>query len=52
MKDRADENSGRQPVLARGALQQSIFFISWPFFMLGLLLPVYGRGIGAEVVEK
>lgn len=46
-----EENSGRQPMRARRTLQQSIFFVSWPFFMLGLLLPVYGRDIGAKVVE-
>ena len=36
---------------ARAALGRSIFFISWPFFMLTLLLPVYGLEIGADVVE-
>jgi hypothetical protein len=35
----------------RGTLQRSIFFISWPFFLLGLLLPVYGLEIGADVVQ-
>jgi MFS transporter, DHA1 family, multidrug resistance protein len=40
--------AGNQPARA---LQRSIFFVSWPFFMLGLLLPVYGQAIGAEVVE-
>jgi MFS transporter, DHA1 family, multidrug resistance protein len=38
-------------VTSAAALQRSIFFASWPFFMLGLLLPVYGQEIGAEVVE-
>jgi MFS transporter, DHA1 family, multidrug resistance protein len=32
-------------------LERSIFWVSWPFFMLGLLLPVYGDAIGAGVVE-
>jgi MFS family permease len=32
-------------------LRRSIFLISMPFFILGLLLPVYGKEIGASVVE-
>jgi MFS family permease len=32
-------------------LRRTIFFISMPFFMLGLLLPLYGKQIGASVVE-
>lgn len=32
-------------------LRRTIFFISLPFFILGLLLPIYGKQIGASVVE-
>lgn len=32
-------------------LRRSLFFVSLPFFMLYLLLPVYGKEIGASVVE-
>ncbi len=32
-------------------LRRSIFLVSLPLFILGLLLPVYGREIGASVVE-
>ena len=32
-------------------LRKSIFLISLPFFILGLMLPVYGKQIGASVVE-
>ncbi|MBM4429931.1 MAG: MFS transporter [Chloroflexi bacterium] len=32
-------------------LRRSLFFVSWPFFILYLLLPVYGRQIGASTVE-
>jgi MFS family permease len=28
-----------------------LFFVSWPFFILYLLLPVYGKEIGASAVE-
>jgi MFS family permease len=34
-----------------GLLRRAIFLVSMPFFMLGLLLPVYGKQIGASVVE-
>jgi len=33
------------------ALQTSMFFVSQPFFIMGLLLPVYGKGVGANAVE-
>jgi MFS family permease len=33
------------------ALRRSLFFVSWPFFILYLLLPVYGKEIGASAVE-
>lgn len=33
------------------ALKHSLFFVSWPFFILYLLLPIYGREIGASTVE-
>lgn len=32
-------------------LRQSVFWVSMPFFILGLLLPVYGRQIGAGVID-
>jgi len=32
-------------------LRRSIFWVSLPFFILSLLLPVYGRSIGADVVQ-
>jgi DHA1 family multidrug resistance protein-like MFS transporter len=32
-------------------LRRTIFYISMPFFILGLMLPVYGKQIGASVVE-
>jgi hypothetical protein len=46
-----EENERPAAGKVRATLERSIFFISWPFFMLTLLLPVYGREIGAEVVE-
>ncbi|MGD8627186.1 MAG: MFS transporter [Anaerolineae bacterium] len=33
------------------ALRRSLFFVSWPFFILYLLLPVYGQEIGATALE-
>jgi len=33
------------------ALNTSIFLVSLPFFMLGMLLPIYGREMGASAVE-
>ena len=33
------------------SLRRSLFFVSWPFFILYLLLPVYGKEIGASAVE-
>lgn len=33
------------------ALRQPMFWVSLPFYMLGLLLPIHGKGIGAGVVE-
>src|SRR5512139_1454772 len=32
-------------------LRRSVWLVSLPFFVLGLLLPIYGREIGASVVE-
>lgn len=32
-------------------LRKTIIYISMPFFILGLMLPVYGKQIGASVVE-
>ena len=39
------------PAQTAKALRQSVFWVSLPFFILSLLLPVYGREIGANVVE-
>ncbi len=36
---------------ALATISQSIFYVSMPFFILNLLLPVLGRQIGAQVVE-
>lgn len=33
------------------SVRYSLFFVSWPFFLLSLLLPVYGREIGANAVQ-
>jgi len=32
-------------------LQISMFFVSQPFFIMGLLLPVYGKSVGANALE-
>ena len=32
-------------------LRRTIFLISMPLFILGLMLPIYGKQIGASVVE-
>lgn len=40
-----------QNIKTAKALRQSVFWVSLPFFILSLLLPVYGREIGANVVE-
>jgi MFS family permease len=32
-------------------LRRAVFMVSMPFFILGLMLPVYGKEIGASVVE-
>ncbi|MBN1640277.1 MAG: MFS transporter [Anaerolineae bacterium] len=42
--------SPQQPVVLR-ALRRALFWVSLPFFILSLLLPVYGREIGADVVQ-
>jgi len=39
------------PASILSILQRSIFIISLPFFLLSLILPVYGKEIGASVVE-
>jgi len=39
------------PNLILSTLRRTIFFISMPFFILGLMLPIYGKQIGASVVE-
>ncbi|MBN1955945.1 MAG: MFS transporter [Anaerolineae bacterium] len=41
--------SPQAPVLR--TLQRAVFYVSLPFFILALLLPVYGREVGADVVE-
>jgi len=40
-----------QPNTILARLKTVIFLVSMPFFILGLMLPVYGREIGASVVE-
>lgn len=40
-----------QPASTLATLRRTIFFLSMPFFILGLLLPVYGKEICASVVE-
>ena len=40
-----------QRPLVLSTLRRSIFYVSLPFFILSLLLPVYGREVGADVVE-
>ncbi len=32
-------------------LRKAVFYTSMPFFILGLLLPIYGKHIGASVIE-
>ncbi len=39
------------PVSTLATLRRTIFFLSMPFFILGLMLPIYGKEIGASVVE-
>jgi len=39
------------PARTLHTLQRAIFLISMPFFILGLLLPVYGKQMGASVVQ-
>jgi len=40
-----------KPARSLRALWQGVFYVSWPFFILSLLLPVYGKQVGASVVE-
>lgn len=37
--------------LILSTLRKTIFYVSMPFFILNLLLPVYGKHIGASVIE-
>ncbi len=39
------------PSRTLSVLRRAIFLVSLPFFILGLMLPVYGKQIGASVVE-
>ena len=39
------------PDPALSTLRRTIFFVSMPFFILSLILPIYGKQIGASVVE-
>ena len=41
--------SSSDPTLA--TLRTSIFLLSQPFFMLGMLLPIYGKDMGANALE-
>ncbi|HPH95871.1 MAG TPA: MFS transporter [Anaerolineaceae bacterium] len=43
------QNHSGYPTLR--SLRRTVFLISMPFFVLGLILPVYGKEIGASVVE-
>ena len=43
--------TGNEQRTGLAVLRRSLFFVSWPFFILYLLLPVYGRQIGASTVE-
>ena len=40
-----------EPAPTLGLLRRILFLISLPFFILNLLLPIYGRQIGASLVE-
>lgn len=44
-------NVRRDQLKGLAALRRSLFFVSWPFFIIYLLLPVYGKEIGATAVE-
>jgi len=35
----------------QGVIERAIFYVSMPFFILSLLLPVYGKDIEASVIE-
>lgn len=39
------------PSRTLASVRQAVFLISMPFFVLGLMLPIYGTEIGASVVE-
>jgi hypothetical protein len=32
-------------------LRRTIFFISMPIFIVGLMLPLYGKAIGASIIQ-
>ena len=38
--------------IALAPVQRGIFLASWPLFVLNLLLPIYGKEIGAGMVER
>jgi len=42
---------GKSSASGLAALGRSAFLLSWPFFILYLLLPVYGKEVGASTVE-
>jgi len=44
-------NATPNPNRSLKSLQTSMFFVSQPFFIMGLLLPVYGKGVGANALE-
>jgi MFS family permease len=46
-----DISQTNNPSQTLAVLRRTIFFVSLPFFVLNLMLPVYGKQIGASVVE-
>jgi MFS family permease len=44
-------STGNGQAKGLAALRRCLFFVSWPLFVLYLLLPVYGRELGASAVE-
>jgi MFS family permease len=46
-----DPSAGSGQAKGLAALRRSLFLVSWPSFILYLLLPVYGGELGASAVE-
>ena len=49
-QDNPDPDHSNQ-INTLNSLSRAIFFVAWPFFILSLLLPVYGKQIGATTLE-